>query len=93
MGELYTVLTSKAGKGNKRTIVAIIKGTKSDTIIKHLSKLPKRLRDKVTEITLDMAGAMKQIAKKCFSKAIQVIDRFHVQKLVGDALQDIRIKI
>lgn len=92
MGELYTVLTSKAGKGNKRTIVAIIKGTKSDTIIKHLSKLPKRLRDKVTEITLDMAGSMKQIAKKCFSKAIQVIDRFHVQKLVIDALQDIRIK-
>lgn len=92
MGELYTVLTSKAGKGKKKTIVAIVKGTKSDTVIKHLSKLPKKLRDKVTEITLDMAGSMKQIAKKCFSKAVQVIDRFHVQKLVGDALQDIRIK-
>ncbi|MDM1403414.1 transposase [Myroides marinus] len=92
MGELYTILTSKAGKGKKRTIIAIVKGTKSDTVIKHLSKLPKKLRDKVTEITLDMAGSMKQIAKKCFCKAVQVIDRFHVQKLVSDALQDIRIK-
>ncbi|WP_413514179.1 ISL3 family transposase, partial [Myroides odoratus] len=79
-------------KGKKKTIVAIVKGTKSDTVIKHLSKLPKKLRDKVTEITLDMAGSMKQIAKKCFINAIQVIDRFHVQKLASEALQNIRIK-
>ena len=39
-----------------------------------------------------MANAMKLIAKKCFPKAIQVTDRFHVQKLALDALQDIRIK-
>jgi len=35
---------------------------------------------------------MKTIAKKCFPKAIQVTDRFHVQKLATEALQDIRIK-
>ena len=35
---------------------------------------------------------MKTIAKTCFPKAIQVTDRFHVQKLALDALQDIRIK-
>lgn len=35
---------------------------------------------------------MKTIAKKCFPKAIQVTDRFHVQKLAIEALQDIRIK-
>ena len=43
-------------------------------------------------MTLDMANSMKIIAKKCFPKAIQVTDRFHVQKLALDALQDIRIK-
>ncbi|WP_345190762.1 ISAon1 family transposase [Algibacter agarivorans] len=47
---------------------------------------------KVKEITLDMANSMKMIAKKCFPKAIQVTDRFHVQKLALEALQDIRIK-
>lgn len=78
-GELYTILTSKAGKGKKNTIIAIVKGTKSETVIEHLIKLPKFLRDKVKEITLDMAGSMKQIAKKCFIDATQVIDRFHVQ--------------
>ena len=39
-----------------------------------------------------MAFSMKHIAKKCFPKAIQVTDRFHVQKLAIEALQDLRIK-
>ncbi len=91
-GELYTIVTSKAGKGKKNTIVAIVKGTKSETVVEHLSKLPKSLRNKVKEITLDMAGSMKQIAKRCFVNAAQVIDRFHVQKLASEALQNIRIK-
>lgn len=39
-----------------------------------------------------MANSMKTIAKKCFPKAIQVTDRFHVQKLALEALQDTRIK-
>jgi transposase len=32
------------------------------------------------------------IAKKCFPNAIQVTDRFHVQKSTLEALQEIRIK-
>lgn len=91
-GELYTIVTSKVGKGRKNTIVAIVKGTKSETVVEHLSKLPKYLRNKVKEITLDMAGSMKQIAKRCFVNATQVIDRFHVQKIASEALQNIRIK-
>lgn len=39
-----------------------------------------------------MAHSMKHIAKVCFPKAIQVTDRFHVQKLAIEALQELRIK-
>lgn len=39
-----------------------------------------------------MANSMKTIARVCFPKATQVTDRFHVQKLALEALQDIRIK-
>lgn len=39
-----------------------------------------------------MTGSMKLIAKRCFPNALQVIDRFHVQKLALEALQEIRIK-
>lgn len=91
-GELYTIITNKKAKGKKGAIVAIMAGTKVEPIIEQLLKIPKSKRDKVKEITLDMANSMKLIAKKCFPKAIQVTDRFHVQKLALEALQDIRIK-
>ena len=91
-GELYTVLTSKQAKGRKGSIVAIIKGTKSDETIDKLLKIDRKLRLKVKEITLDMAGSMKLVAKRCFPNAMQVIDRFHVQKLATEAVQEIRIK-
>ncbi len=91
-GELYTVLTNKDAKGKKGTLVAIIEGTKSENIIPFLQKLSLRKRNKVEEITLDLAGNMGLIAKKCFPNAVQVIDRFHVQQLATEALQEIRIK-
>lgn len=91
-GELYTVVTSKQAKGKKGCLVGIIKETKSDIVIEHLLKIDRNLRLKVKEITLDMAGSMKLIAKRCFPNATQTIDRFHVQKLASEALQDIRIK-
>jgi transposase len=91
-GELYTILTNKAGKGKKGTIVAMIAGTKADTVIAIIEKIPLKARNQVTEITLDMAANMGLIAKKCFPNATRVTDRFHVQKLALEALQEIRIK-
>lgn len=91
-GELYTVVTNKKARGRAGSIVAVIEGTKTDKVIKYLSQIPHHQRRKVEEITLDMAPTMKLIAKTCFTKAIQVIDRFHVHKLAFEALQEIRIK-
>ena len=91
-GELYTVLTNKKAKGKAGSVVAIIAGTKADNVIEHLKKIPIDKRRQVKEITLDMAPNMKLIAKMCFTRATQVIDRFHVQKLAIEALQEIRIK-
>lgn len=91
-GELYTVLTSKKAKGRKGSIVAIVKGTQSDRVISHVLKICSKHRMSVKEITLDMAGSMKLIAKRCFPGAAKVIDRFHVQKLALEALQEIRIR-
>ena len=91
-GELYTIITNKKAKGKKGAIVGIFAGTKVDPIVEQLLKISSKKRNKVQEITLDMANSMKNIAKICFPKAIQVTDRFHVQKLALEALQDIRIK-
>lgn len=70
----------------------MIKGTKAEVVISILHKIPLKQRKKVKEVTLDMAGNMGLIVKKTFPSATLVIDRFHVQKLALDALQEIRIK-
>lgn len=90
-GELYTVITNKAGKGKKGALVAMAQGTKSSEIGSILIKMPLERRLAVNEITMDMAGTMEAIAMNVFPNAIQVTDRFHVQQLVGEAVQEIRI--
>lgn len=71
----------------------MIKGTKATTVIDILHKIPKKKRDTVREISLDMAGSMNLIAKTSFPKATLITDRFHVQKLAFEAVQQVRIKL
>jgi transposase len=91
-GELYTVVTNKEAKGKKGALIAVIKGTNSNYVRKILEKIPIKKRKIVKEITLDMAPTMELIAKYTFSEATLVTDRFHVQKLAYDAVQELRIK-
>lgn len=91
-GELYTILTNKAAKGRKGTLVAMIKGTESEKIIEVLQQIPEFMRKKVKEVTLDLAPTMEKIARRAFPKAKLVADRFHVQQLACDAVQEIRIQ-
>ena len=90
-GELYTILTNKATKGRKGSIIAIVEGADSEEVIKVLDKLPDSKLDAVEEVTLDMSESMRKIIRHCFPKASRVIDRFHVQRLALDALQEMRI--
>ena len=91
-GELYTIVTNKAAKGRKGALVAIVEGTSSEKVIEVLEKIPEDKLNGVEEVTLDMAESMRKIVHRCFPNARRVIDRFHVQKLAYDALQEIRIK-
>lgn len=90
-GELYTILTNKAAKGRKGTVIAIVKGTKAEEVMEVLDRLPDTLLEAVEEVTLDMSDSMRKIIRHCFPKASRVIDRFHVQQLAFDALQEMRI--
>ena len=90
-GELYTVITNKAAKGRKGVMVAMIESTEAKKVINVLDKIPEAKRNSVEEVTLDMANSMRKIVRSCFPNASRVIDRFHVQKLAYDALQEMRI--
>lgn len=90
-GELYTVVTNKAAKGKKGSLVAMVKGTASEAVIKILQHIPERQRNQVKEVTLDLAATMERIVKRSFPYAKLVSDRFHVQQLVADAVQLLRV--
>jgi transposase len=62
-GDLYTILTNKKAKGKKGALVAMVKGTKADVVIKILHRTPLKQRNKVKEVTLDMAGNMGSTQK------------------------------
>ena len=90
-GELYTIVTNKSAKGKQGSLIAMIKGTKSDVVLYYLRKLPRSLRLNVKEITIDLSPSMKLIAKSAFPNADIVSDRFHVQKLMNEAISDLRV--
>lgn len=90
-GELYTIVSNRASRGGRGTIIAIAKGVASDHVINVLMRIPAEVRRQVKEITMDMSNSMHLIAKRCFPNAIRTIDRFHIQKLACDALQEMRI--
>lgn len=92
-GELYTVLTNKDRHGKRGCLVAIVQGTKVETVTAAISKIPLEQRKSVKTITRDLAETMTEIATNCFPNAQQIDDRFHVQKLVSDALQEIRVAL
>ena len=91
-GELYTILINKERTGRSGSIIAIIKGTDVKIVTSVLLRLSRRRRFQVREITLDMAPNMEQIARVCFPVARRVTDRFHVQKLAYEAVQEMRVK-
>ena len=92
-GELCTIVTNKAAKGKNGALVAMIHGTKASDISAVLAKIPKKTREMVKEVTLDMADNMNLAMRKTFAQAKRVTDRFHVQQLVSDAVQEIRISL
>lgn len=90
-GELYTIIINREAHGGKGAIVAIVKGTKADDVIAVVEQIPEEALQMVQEVTLDLSESMRKIVRRCFTSAIRVIDRFHIQKLACDAVQEIRI--
>ena len=82
-GELYTVVTNRDRHGRERSLVAIVAGTKSETVIEALEQILEELLESVEEVTLDLSDSMRKIVRRCFTRAVRVIDRFHIQKLAG----------
>ena len=58
-----------------------------------MMKLPEGKLRMVKNVTLDIVGSMRQIAKRSFLYTTQIIDRFHAQMQMQEALQKLCVQI
>ena len=90
--EVYTIVTNKDAKGKKGSLVAMIRGTDTWSVTTALRQISAGKRSEVKEVTLDLSPAMRRIVRMSFPGAVLVNDRFHVQKLFSEAMDDLRIR-
>lgn len=72
--------------------MTFVAGTKSEDVIEVLKHIDENLRYAVEETSVGLSDSTHKIVKSAFPKAARVIDRFHVQKLACDVVQELRIK-
>ena len=70
----------------------MIRGTDSWSVTTAIRQISAGKRSEVKEVTLDLSPAMRRIVMMSFPGAVLVNDRFHVQKLFSEAMDDLRIK-
>ena len=92
-GEVYTLLTNKAGHGRKGTLVAMVRGVSTDVVSRVLRKLSSAVRSVVRTVTTDLSSAMMLTVKRVFPGATLINDRFHVQQLMSEAVDQMRIRL
>ena len=91
-GDVYTILTDKAAHGGKGALAAMVRGVASDTVSAILRKVPLEQRLKVKTVTTDLSSAMMLTVRNVFPGASLVNDRFHVQQLISEAVDQLRIR-
>ena len=92
-GEVYTILTNKAAHGRKGALATMVRGVASDTVSAILKKVPRELRRRVKTVTTDLSSAMMLTVRTVFSKAKLINDRFHVQQLMTEAIDQMRVAL
>lgn len=63
LGEVYTILSNKDGKGRKGSIIAMAQGTAGEDVLPVLERIPEDVRNAVEEVTLDFSPSMNAIVQ------------------------------
>ena len=90
--DLFTFLSNKDGHGKHGTLIAAVRGTKSEDVVKQLMQIPQELREVVKEVTMDFSDSLEAIVRQCFPNATIVIDCFHIIKRLCDGMDEMRMR-
>ena len=91
-GDVYTILTNKDAHGGKGALAAMVRGVATDTVSAVLKKVPLKKRLEVKTVTTDLSSAMMLTVRTAFPGAKLINDRFHVQQLISEAVDQLRIR-
>lgn len=78
---------------DRGSLLEVIESHKSEEIIEALKPQPQSLRENIKEVSVDMWGGFPKVIQEVFPNALIVVDRFHVMKLVNQALNKIRLEL
>ena len=90
--DLFTIVTNKEGHGRSGTVVAMVRGTKAEDVIKVLMQIPEEERKKVKEVTMDLSESMRSIIEAAFPDATITLDCFHIMKRCLEAVEELRLR-
>ena len=90
--DLFTIVTNKDGHGRSGTVVAMVRGTKAEDVIKVLMQIPEEERKKVKEVTMDLSESMRSIIEAAFPNATITLDCFHIMKRCLEAVEELRLR-
>jgi transposase len=89
--DFVTIITGRLG--DETVILGMLADRKKETVKAFLMSIPKRLRKQVRFVCSDLYVGFINAAKEVFGKKVKVIvDRFHVAKLYGKGLDELRKK-
>lgn len=71
-------------------LLAILKTDRQRTLIEFLNSIPKKTRDNIKEVAIDLKHSYKVAIKHCLPKADIVADRYHVETLAKRMVDEIR---
>ncbi|NER38768.1 MAG: ISL3 family transposase [Oscillatoria sp. SIO1A7] len=80
------------GDPDNRCLLDVIDGHTTLKVTEALMKQPIEIRENVKEVSVDMWGGFPKVIRQVFPNAQIIIDRFHVIKMVNEALNDLRKK-
>lgn len=91
-GDLYTIILNKEKHNGKASVVALVRGTRSRKIVSAFNgAIPFEKRMMIHDITLDFAPNMDWAARQIAVNGMRIYDRFHLERLLFDAVQSLRV--
>lgn len=90
-GQSYVTI---AIDGEKRRVIDVEEGRTIDTVRRFSIKLEEKRGDcnAIKHVATDMSKAYRAGVEECFPKAKWTIDKFHIKKMMNDALDKVRIQ-